>query len=287
MNLQAKEPATLYLVGTPIGNLEDLTFRALRTLRQVRWVAAEDTRETRKLLESQGIQNQLFSLHEHSADAKVASLVERLSQGDSGAYVSDAGTPGICDPGAALVRAAAAAGIRIVPIPGASAPVTLLSVAGSDYSAFSFSGFFAREKSDRKIWGEKALLTGGLHVFFESPHRIQGTLEFLSEAFPLGRLVVGRELTKKFETITRGTCQEVHLQIGEEEPRGEYVLSLELPLAEEARPEGLSGPKLEAHLADLVELGANQKILLRVAMAHGQSKNTAYAMALKALGKSF
>lgn len=285
MKGQAKEPGTLYLVATPIGNLEDLTFRAPRVLKEVSWIGAEDTRESRKLLDSQGIQTELISFHEHSGPARVEALVHRLAGGESGAYISDAGTPGICDPGAPLVRAAAEAGIKVVPLPGASAPVALLSVSGFESSEFTFRGFFPREKAERREWADLARSMGGLHVFFESPHRIREALEFLAEAFPARPLVLGRELTKKFETIHRGTCAELSKRLGEEEPRGEYVLALDAGPAE-ARNAGLREEELVSLLAELAALGAGQKILLRVAISHGQAKNSAYAMALKALGKS-
>ncbi|RZA09900.1 MAG: 16S rRNA (cytidine(1402)-2'-O)-methyltransferase [Proteobacteria bacterium] len=285
MKGQAKEPATLYLVATPLGNLEDLSFRALRVFREVAWIAAEDTRTSAKLMDSQGISASLISFHEHSGAGRIEALVGRLIAGESGAYISDAGTPGICDPGAPLVRAAAEAGIRVVPVPGASAPVALLSVSGFDGSQFTFRGFFPRERADRKAWAESAEASGGLQVFFESPHRIKDCLEFLGERFPAVPLVLGRELTKKFETIHRGTCQEVAARLNLEEPRGEYVLAMNLA-APDPRPTGLREPELAALMEELAALGAGQKILLRVGLSHGATKNTAYAMALKALGKN-
>ncbi|MGZ3683996.1 MAG: 16S rRNA (cytidine(1402)-2'-O)-methyltransferase, partial [Bdellovibrionota bacterium] len=216
----------LYVVATPIGNLEDLTFRALRVLREAGWVAAEDTRETRKLLDHYGVSTTLHSLHEHSTRARIDELVTSLANGGTGAYVSDAGTPGLCDPGADLVTACVAAGIPVYPVPGASAPLALLSVGGFSESAFTFQGFFPREKKEREAWGAEASGRGGLQLFFESPHRIQGALAYLAERFPHASLVVGRELTKRFETITRGTCAAVAAMIGTEEPRGEYVLAI-------------------------------------------------------------
>jgi len=253
--------------------------------KEVAWIAAEDTRTSAKLLQSQGISTPLISFHEHSGPGKVEALMQRLNAGESGAYISDAGTPGICDPGAPLVRAAAEAGIVVVPVPGPSAPIALLSVSGFDGSEFTFRGFFPRDNGDRKRWADQAELGGGLQVFFESPHRIKETLLFLKERFGGRALVLGRELTKKFETIHRGTCQEVAERLAEEEPRGEYVLALELPPAE-ARPAGLKPEAAAALLEELAALGANQKILVRVGLSHGLTKNAAYALALKALGKS-
>lgn len=284
MKGQEKEPAALYLVATPLGNLEDLSFRALRVFREVAWIAAEDTRISAKLLQLQSISTPLVSFHEHSGNGRVEFLLQRLKAGESGAYISDAGTPGICDPGAPLVRAAAEAGIPVIPVPGPSAPVALLSVSGFEGSEFTFRGFFPRENADRRRWAARAEGAGGLQVFFESPHRIKETLLFLAARFPARNLVLGRELTKKFESIHRGTCQEVAARLENEEPRGEYVLALELPAAED-QPASLNEEALDGLLAELAALGANQKILVRVGLSHGLAKNAAYARALKSLGK--
>lgn len=279
---QEKLPPGLYMVSTPIGNLEDLSFRAVRVLGGAHWVAAEDTRESRKLLDSQGISTELISLHEHSGPKRIEELVERLKAGESGAYVSDAGTPGLCDPGAELVATAAEAGVAVYPIPGASAPVALLSVSGLKGSDFAFHGFFPREKREeflKKVGGR-----GGLHLFFESPHRIKDCLKALVKHYPEKQIVVGRELTKKFETIYRGSVAEVAERIGGEEPRGEYVLALDLGEAPEERA-GLGEAEIRALLSELAALGASQKTLTRVAMSHGLAKNAAYSLALEILGK--
>lgn len=270
------------MVSTPIGNLEDLSFRAVRVLKHAHWVAAEDTRESRKLLDSQAISTELVSLHEHSGPKKVAELVERLKAGETGAYVSDAGTPGLCDPGADLVAAASAAGIAVYPIPGASAPVALLSVSGFAGSDFSFHGFFPREKREEFLKGLGS--RGGLHLFFESPHRIKECVRALAKNYPEKQIVIGRELTKKFETIYRGSVVAVAERIAAEEPRGEYVLALALGSAPAERV-GLSEADTRALLSELASLGANQKTLTRVAMSHGIAKNAAYALALEILGK--
>lgn len=282
MKDQEKLQPGLYMVSTPIGNLEDLSFRAVRVLASAHWVAAEDTRESRKLLDSQGISSQLISLHEHSGPIKIAELVERLKAGETGAYVSDAGTPGLCDPGAELVAAAAAAGVNIYPIPGASAPVALLSVSGFAGSDFSFHGFFPREKREEFL--KKLGARGGLHLFFESPHRIKECVKALVKSYSDNQIVIGRELTKKFETLYRGTVAEVAERIAGEEPRGEYVLALDLG-EEPAGRVGLNEAEIRGLLGDLVGLNASQKTLTRVAMSHGLAKNAAYALALELLGK--
>ncbi len=269
----------LYVVATPIGNLEDLSFRALRVLSQVNWVGAEDTRETRKLLEHYGVQTELHALHEHSTKARIQELAESLKKGGAGAYVSDAGTPGLCDPGPGLVQACVEAGIPVYPVPGAAAPATLLSVAGIAETGFHFHGFFPREKKEREDWASVAAGIGGAQILFESPHRIAGALEFLAAHFAEQNLVVGRELTKRFETITRGTCAAVYGALKNEEPRGEYVLILRLPAA--SREEAFDSAKVQELIKDLAGLGAGQKILVKAAMSHGMRKNEAYKLALE------
>jgi 16S rRNA (cytidine1402-2'-O)-methyltransferase len=272
----------LFVVATPIGNLEDVSFRALRVLKECDWVAAEDTRESRKLLDHYGISARLYSLHEHSSPEKVEELVSLLKSGQAGAYVSDAGTPGLCDPGADLVAACAAGGVPVCPVPGPSALTALLSVCAFKEPNFSFHGFFPREKKEREEWAKGARGVGGAHLFYESPHRVQGALEFLSQFFPGCPLVVGRELTKRFETITRGTCQSVAGELGSQEPRGEYALALLLPRSEEASA-GLLPAEISALVKELALLGASQKVLVRAGTSHGLRKNEAYKLALEAI----
>lgn len=275
----------LYMLGSPIGNLEDLGFRALRVLKQAKWVAAEDTRETGKLLAHFGIHTKLVSVHEHTTRSRIEELVSSLAEGPAVcAYLSDAGTPGLCDPGAELVNACAEAGVTVFPVPGASALMALVSVSGFRESAFRFEGFFPREKAEREAWAKAAVGGGGLQFFFESPHRIQGCLEFLAGHFPSAPLVVGRELTKRFETITRGSCASVFAEIGEVEPRGEYVLGLSLPAAEGGST-GLKEEELREFVKELAQLGAGQKVLVKAAMSHGMRKNEAYRLALELLEK--
>lgn len=276
----------LYMVGTPIGNLEDLGFRALRALRAARVVAAEDTREAAKLLAHYGIQTKVVSIHENSTKSRIEELARALSEEQSVcAYVSDAGTPGLCDPGAELVKACVEAGVAVHPVPGASALMALLSVSGFRESGFRFHGFFPRERKDRDAFAKGAAAEGGAHFFFESPHRIHACLEFLAGAFAQAPIVVGRELTKRFETITRGTCAEVAAELLAKEPRGEYALGLSLPAAAEGQ-----GALKEAEVVELVKelalLGAGQKVLVRVAMSHGMRKNEAYRLALELLSKT-
>lgn len=272
----------LYMVATPIGNLEDLGARALRILSQADWIAAEDTRETKKLLDSQGLSTPLHSFHEYSTTRKTEELVARLAKGERGAYVTDAGTPGISDPGAELVKAALKANVQVHPIPGPSAPVTLLSASGFSGTAFKFHGFFPREKKEREALAAQMKREGGIQVFFESPHRFRECLNTLAQHFPTAPLVVGRELTKRFETITRGEAAKVLDLLQNEEPRGEYALALELP-ANGENGEKIDLTKIENLCLELAEAGASQRVLTRVLMSHGLAKNAAYDLALKCL----
>lgn len=268
----------LYMVATPIGNLEDISLRALRVLRESDWIAAEDTRHSRALLDFYGIQKQIYSFHEHSSHSRVDALVEKLKRGERGAYISDAGTPGICDPGSELVAQTLKEKLEVFPIPGASAPVTLLSASGFTASSFIFHGFFPREKKERIAWSERVIAQPGLHVFFESPHRLKECFHFLLPLFAENNFVVGRELTKRFETITRGRLDNVLEVLMKEDPRGEYVLILESLEGKDSDKNIIEIRKL---LKDLASLGANQKVLLKVAMDKGLAKNEAYDLALE------
>lgn len=239
---------TLYVVATPIGNLSDLGQRAGTTLQQVKWVAAEDTRVSRVLLDRIGCRPTLIPMHEHNEHRIGDELVARLAAGESGAVISDAGTPAISDPGARLVARAHQAGIRVVPVPGPSAPVTLLSAAGLAPGPFLFEGFLptkARARDDRL----RRLRTGadalGAHlVLFEAPHRIDKTLQALAQVYgPDRTIVIGRELTKLFEEIHRGTTGQALAwrQARDERLRGEFVLAIAAPaqtqeLADDGQP---------------------------------------------------
>ena len=200
---------TLYIIATPIGNLEDITLRALRVLREVDWIACEDTRQTRKLLEHFGIAKPMFSYHDHNEAARAAELVERLNSGGSGALVSDAGTPLISDPGYRLVRAAIAAGISVVPIPGASAVVSALSAAGLPTDAFRFCGFLPPKSSQRRKILEQLKPDTATVIFYETPHRILEALDDVTAVMGPRPVVVARELTKLHEEFLRGTAAEV------------------------------------------------------------------------------
>jgi 16S rRNA (cytidine1402-2'-O)-methyltransferase len=202
-------PGTLFVVATPIGNLEDITVRALRVLREVSIIAAEDTRRTANLLARYAITTPTTSLHEHNEAGKSASLIARLQQGDSIALVSDAGTPTVSDPGGLLIRTAIDVGIRIEPVPGPSAVVTALAASGLPTESFTFLGFPPTRSKDRKNWFARIRSLRGTIVFFESPHRIQPTLRDLQLTVGECEVVVCRELTKVHEEFVRGPISAV------------------------------------------------------------------------------
>ncbi|MFN4033232.1 MAG: 16S rRNA (cytidine(1402)-2'-O)-methyltransferase [Fimbriimonadales bacterium] len=216
----------LYVVATPIGNLQDITLRALETLRAVDLIAAEDTRHTQKLLKHYGIETPLISFHQHSGAGRVQQIIERLQTGASVALVTDAGTPGISDPGGALVEAAHKAGIRVVPIPGASALTAILSAAGLPAHRFRFEGFAPRKEGARRKFFESLHGEDAPVVFYESPHRLLKTLQTAYETLGDCTVVVGRELTKQFEEVFRGRLSEAIAHWQAKPPKGEFAVVL-------------------------------------------------------------
>lgn len=213
---------TLFVVATPIGNLEDITARALRVLREVALIAAEDTRHTAGLLGKYGITTPTTSLHEHNESRKATVLLERLKAGEDIALVSDAGTPTVSDPGHRLIRAALVEGVRVVPIPGPSAAIAALSVSGFSGDQFVFLGFPPVKPAERKRWFAQLKQSGRVAVFFEAPHRVRQTLEALQLELGDIPIFVGRELTKAHEELVIRPISEV-LE-GQSSPRGEFVL---------------------------------------------------------------
>ncbi|PKN05635.1 MAG: 16S rRNA (cytidine(1402)-2'-O)-methyltransferase [Deltaproteobacteria bacterium HGW-Deltaproteobacteria-9] len=215
---------TLYIVATPIGNLEDITLRAIRILKEVGLIAAEDTRHTRKLLNAFDVQTPVVSLHEHNEEKRSLSLILKMKEGLSVAYVSDAGTPGLSDPGFSLIRAALANEISVVPIPGVSAVITALSVSGLPMNRFLFQGFLpAKTARRRQQLAELAMETGTL-VFFESPNRLLSALHDVSDIMGNRDVVVCRELTKIYESFFRGPVQETIRALEGQRIKGEVTL---------------------------------------------------------------
>lgn len=216
---------TLYIVATPIGNLGDMTLRALETLKAVDVVLSEDTRVTGNLLRHFEIKKPLISFHEHTEEDKALKLVERMKAGESMALVTDAGTPGISDPGNVLVALAAEAGIKVVPIPGASALGAIISVAGIDMREFLFLGFPPHKKG-RQTFFQSVAASEVPVIYYESPHRVIKNLELLMELAPQKNLVLGRELTKVFEEVVRGSVEEVKMYLESKagKMKGEFTI---------------------------------------------------------------
>ncbi len=275
---QPARPGALHIVATPIGNLRDLGFRALDVLRSADLVAAEDTRTSQALLAAYGIQAKMVALHEHNEAAGATRLVAEMQAGKSVAYISDAGTPGISDPGAKLVKAARAAGLPVVPVPGPSAAATALSVAGLE-GPWLFFGFLpAKAAARRKALAELAPLPHAL-VFYEAPHRIEECVDDLLAVLGGERnLLFGRELTKRFEQVHECPLAEAPawLAADENHRRGEFVLAVSPPPPREAGDDGEARRVLEILLE---ELPLKQAAHLAAKLTGGR-KNALYDLAL-------
>jgi len=270
-------PGTLYVVATPIGNLEDVTARALRVLKEVAVIAAEDTRRTAHLLARYAITTSMTSLHEHNEARKTPAIVARLAGGEDVALVSDAGTPLISDPGRHLIQAAVAEGIRIEPIPGPSAIVTALSAAGASTGTFTFVGFPPTRSKDRILWLESLRAINHAVVFFEAPHRIRETLEQLIPIVGDCPVVVCRELTKVHEELVRGpisTALEANW-----EAKGEVTVVADLGLKPETRQQETIGDgDLYSELCQMTEnkVSSRRKALNMLARKHRMTPNQVY-----------
>ncbi|MBP5200525.1 MAG: 16S rRNA (cytidine(1402)-2'-O)-methyltransferase [Schwartzia sp.] len=219
-----KKIGTLYLCATPIGNLEDMTYRAVRILGEVPLIAAEDTRRTRQLLTHFGLSTRMVSYHEHNKTEKGPRLIEWLLAGNDLACVSDAGLPGIADPGSQLAADAIAAGVEVVPIPGANAAISALIASGLDTTRFSFVGFLPRTKEKRRACLAEISGRTDTLIFYEAPHRLADTLKAILAALGNRPAVLARELTKKFEEFRRGSLSELLDGCVENPPRGEFVV---------------------------------------------------------------
>ncbi len=268
---------TLYVVATPIGNLEDITYRAVRILNEVDLIAAEDTRHSRKLLAHFGIQKTLVSYHDHNEQQRQKELVGRLKAGEDIALISDAGTPCIADPGYRLISSCHEAEIRVVPIPGPSALITALSAAGVSTDRFAFEGYLpnkAKGRTDllKQLNGEQRTL-----VFYETPHRLLATLDDLVEVLGADRpLVIARELTKMYEEFFRGTASEAVARFSREPARGELVLVL---------PPGTQGPQMNVRealrkLLSESDLSRRDAVKL-IAREYGLTSSDVYRESLK------
>ncbi len=245
------EKATLYLVATPIGNLADISERAIKVLSEVDFIAAEDTRNSLKLLSALGIRNELVSYHEHNKKASGERLVARLLSGESCALITDAGMPAISDPGEDVVMLCAEAGITVSVIPGACAAVSALSVSGLGTRRFAFEGFLSANKGERKKQLEKVKSDDRTLIFYEAPHKLKATLQDMADIFGNDRKIsLCRELTKLNEEIKRTTLGEAIAFYSVNEPRGEYVLIVE----------GFSGEIIEDSVQALLSLTPEEHV---------------------------
>lgn len=270
---------TLYVVATPVGNLRDITLRALDVLRGADIVAAEDTRHSRILLQHYGIAAQLFALHEHNEQAASERLVGWLREGKSVALISDAGTPAICDPGALLVRKVTDAGFTVVPVPGPSALAAALSVSGIAQAGFRFEGFLPSRHGERSALLEKLAASGEALVFYEAPHRIVEAMRDVAQCYGAARgVVLCRELTKHFESVHRCLSGEAPqwLEADANRQRGEFVV-----IVEGAKIETLPEEEIAQVLTMLLpELPLKQAVALATKLT-GAKRNAVYALALK------
>lgn len=274
------EKATLYLVATPIGNLADISERAIKVLSEADFIAAEDTRNSLRLLSALGIKNELVSYHEHNKKSSGERLVARLLSGESCALITDAGMPAISDPGEDIVMLCAEAGITVSVIPGACAAVSALSVSGLGTRRFAFEGFLSANKGERKKRLEKVKNDDRTLIFYEAPHKLKATLQDMADAFGGDRKIsLCRELTKLNEEIKRATLGEAIAFYSANEPRGEYVLIVE----------GFSGEVIEDSIQALLSLTPEEHVkayendglarmdaIKRAAKDRGMSKSELY-----------
>jgi len=257
----------LYLVPTPIGNLKDITLRALEILQEADFIAAEDTRQTLKLLNHFEIKKSLISYHKFNEQIKSDKIIELLLEGKNVALVSDAGTPGISDPGSVIVQRCIEENIEFEVLPGATAITTALVYSGLDTTKFIFRGFLPRENKERKIATEGLLHSQETLIFYEAPHRLMDTLEFLRDTFGNRKIAVCRELTKIYEEIYRGSISEALQHFEEKKPRGEFVLVLEgkrLEDIKEEQRETWVNLSIEEHILKYVNDGVNKKEAIKL-----------------------
>lgn len=276
------EQGVLTLCATPIGNLEDMTYRAVRLLTEADFIAAEDTRHTKKLLNHFDIHTRLISYHEHNKVEKGPELIRLLQEGKNIVLVTDAGTPGISDPGEDLVKLAFEAGITVTSAPGCVAGITALIISGQSTRRFIFEGFLPMNKKEKVEVLERLKDETRTVILYEAPHRLIKTLESLYEVVGDRNITVTKELTKKYETVFKTTISEAIRYYNEEEPRGEYVLILagrdENELKEEIK-EGWNNLSIEDHMKLYIDKGMDEKSAMKqVAKDRGVSKREIYAV---------
>jgi 16S rRNA (cytidine1402-2'-O)-methyltransferase len=271
-------PGILYIVATPIGNLEDITLRALRILKEVDLIAAEDTRHTQILLNHYDIHTPLTSYHEHNERTKAQPLVERLVRGENVALLCDAGTPAIADPGYRLVIEATRAGVRVIPLPGASALAAVLSASGLPTDRFVFEGFLPAKKQERKTKLQALRNESRTLVFYEAPHRLMESLQDLQQILGDREIVVAREVSKVYEEFLRGTLDKIIAQLAEQTVKGEITLVVRGSTNESS----VSEKELEAEIQQLAEGGMGIKAISAfLSDRYHVSKRKVYQMALQ------
>ena len=274
------EPGTLYLCATPIGNLGDITERVLRTLESVDLIAAEDTRNTLRLLNHFGIKKPLTSYHEYNKYTKAEELISKLHRGASIAVVTDAGTPAISDPGEVIAAMCLEQGIRVTSLPGACALITALTMSGMPARRFCFEGFLPADKKERRYILTQLQREERTTILYEAPHHLRGTLQELYDNLGDRRITLCRELTKKFEEALPMTLASAIKYYGENEPRGEYVLVLagaDRAALEEEKRRNFEEMTLEEHMALYTDQGLNRKdAMKKVAADRGVSKRDIY-----------
>lgn len=270
----------LYLVPTPIGNLKDITLRALETLENADIIAAEDTRQTLKLLNHFNIKKSLYSYHQHNEQGQSDNIITKLSEGLNIALVSDAGTPGISDPGSVIVAKCIDKGIDFEVLPGATAITTAVVYSGLDTTKFLFRGFLPRENKDRKVIVDEVINSKETLVFYEAPHRLLDTLNYLNNSLGNRKIAVCRELTKLHEEIVRGSIEDCINHFVDKRPRGEFVLVVEgkseqaIKAEKEAEWIDLT---IKDHILKIIESGIDKKQAIKiVAKERGLPKNDVY-----------
>ena len=271
---------TLYLCATPIGNLQDMTPRVLDTLKSVDLIAAEDTRNSRKLMTHFEISTPMTSYHEYNKVEKAYTLIEKLAAGQNIALITDAGTPAISDPGEVLVKMCHEAGIPVTSLPGPAALITALTLSGLSTRRFCFEGFLPAEKKERKVILEELKEESRTIILYEAPHHLKATLKELYDAVGERKITLCRELTKKFETIFPTTLEKAMQYYEENEPRGEYVLVMEGKSLEQKKQEqqqSFSEMPIEEHMKKYEEQGVDRKEAMKlVAKERGISKRDVY-----------
>lgn len=277
----------LYVVATPIGNLGDMSPRAIEVLKSVALIAAEDTRMTMKLTQRFGIETPLTSCHRHNEQGKAESIVRRmLEEGIDVAVVTDAGTPAISDPGTILVRQAAEAGIEVVAVPGPSAMAAAMSVSGIDVTEFTFLGFLPREKKDLRAALRSAAQRTQAGIVHESPYRVLDFMRVLADTLPQAYVSVSCDLSKLHELTLRGPVAEVlaRMEANDKTEKGEYCIVIDFRAVPCEEPKAESTLCLEARLLDLLLQGADMRDASRRLVEEGEKKNAVYAAALRLKG---